>query len=208
MRIERARRKFTNESNRYDVKRERLVMCARTLGEQGNAAKVSVTDVTNEMGITRGLFYYYFGGKSELNYAVADTYVNDVLGKVTQVVEEHPDVREEAVAGIVDAVREWMFDEAGNERPMLHVLKEISLEEYVYACVANGIAKIMCDRGLLTDYGRLGDEALLVRARLVTYGILGEARLEQEESASVQAEAACAALRYRKRRVPSKEQGE
>lgn len=208
MRIERARRKFTNESNRYDVKRERLVMCARTLGEQGNAAKVSVTDVTNEMGITRGLFYYYFGGKSELNCAVADTYVNDVLGKVSQVVGEHSDVREEAVAGIVDVVREWMFDEAGNERPMLHVLKEISLEEYVYASVANGIAKIMCDSGLLTDYGRLGDEALLVRARLVAYGVLGEARLEQEESASVQAEAACAALRYRKRRVPSKEQGE
>lgn len=208
MRIERTRRKFTNESNRYDVKRERLVLCARTLGEQGNAAKVSVTDVTNEMGITRGLFYYYFGGKGELNRAVADTYVNDVLENVSQAVEEHADIREDAVAAIVDVVRDWLFDEDGNERPMLHVLKEISLEEYVYACVANGIARIMCDSGLLTDYGRLGDEALLARARLVTYGILGEARLEQDEPAYIQAEAACAALRYRKRRTPAKGQDE
>lgn len=208
MRIERARRKFTNESNRYDVKRERLVLCARTLGEQGNAAKVSVTDVTNEMGITRGLFYYYFGGKSELNHAIADTYVNDVLEGVTRAVEENADIREEAVAAIVDVVRAWLFDGDGNERPMLHVLKEISLEEYVYERVATGIAQVMCDSGLLTDYGRLGDETLLVRARLVAYGILGEARLEQEEPAAVQAEAACAALRYRKRRGPAKEQEE
>ena len=52
MRIERTRRNFTDESNRYDAKRERLVRCARELAERGNAAKVSVTDVTSEMGIT------------------------------------------------------------------------------------------------------------------------------------------------------------
>ena len=67
MRAERSRRNFSDEANRYDAKRERLVRCARRLAEQGDAAKVSVTDITSEMGITRGLFYYYFEGKEALN---------------------------------------------------------------------------------------------------------------------------------------------
>lgn len=205
MRIERTRRKFTDESNRYDVKRERLVLCARTLGEQGNAAKVSVTDVTGEMGITRGLFYYYFGGRTELNAAVAETYVSDLFKAIAEGDLDEMESREAAIEHIVACVRNWFHDEQGNERPMVHVLKEIKLEEKIYATVGDELARYMCDHGLLTDYGKMGEETLLVRARLVAYGILTEARLENETPLAAQVDAACAALRYRKRRGSSKE---
>lgn len=201
MRIERARRNFTNESNRYDVKRERLVRCARALGEQDNAAKVSVTDVTTEMGITRGLFYYYFGGKGDLNKAVADTYIADLEAAINEAIAMRADDREGAIEGLVEAVREWFFDDEGAERPMIHVLREVSLQEYAYSAAADSIVRIMREHGLLSDYGKIGDDAVITRARFVAFGILGDARLHRENELSLQADAACASLRYRKRRT-------
>ncbi len=203
MRIERTRRKFTNESNRYDAKRDRLVRCARKLGEQGNAAKVSVTDVTTEMGITRGLFYYYFSGKKELNRAVADTYVSDLTARLNSMVDLQGASRETAIRAIVDVVREWFFDEEDSERPMLHVLKEMSLQEYAYRQAADAIVKVMREHSLLADYGKMNEEMITARAQFVALGILGSAHLCHETTVELQVDATCAALRYRKRRAKS-----
>ncbi len=202
MRVERTRRNFADESNRYDAKRERLVQCARELAEQGNAAKVSITDVTSVMGITRGLFYYYFGGKEELSKTVSMTYVTDLLDQVRQATEQ-VETREDAVRAIVECVHAWLYDEQGERRPMWHVLDEMNTEDLVQANAADGLGAIVLDRGLLTDYNKVGDEALAERARFVAMGILGECRLNGNASVELISDAACSALRYRKRRNPA-----
>lgn len=202
MRVERTRRNFADESNRYDAKRERLVQCARELAEQGNAAKVSVTDVTSAMGITRGLFYYYFGGKEELSEAISMTYVDDLLKQVRQATEQI-ESREDAVHAIVACVHEWLYDEQGARRPMWHVLDEMNTEDLVQINAAIGLGTIVLERGLLTDYSKVGDEVLAERARFVAMGILGECRLNSSASIELVSDAACSALRYRKRRNPA-----
>ena len=198
MRIERSRRNFTDESNRYDAKRDRLVMCARRLGEEGDAGKVSVTDVTSAMGITRGLFYYYFGGKDELSQAVADTYVYDLEVAINKALSDEK-TREESVCAIVEAVLNWLYDAEGNERPMLHVLSEIGLSDYAWTSAADMLTYVIVRKGLLTDYGRHGEEALVERARFIALGIVGEGRLNATAPVDVMADAVCSALRYRKR---------
>lgn len=200
MRAQRKRRNFAKEENRYDAKRDRLVACARTLAENGNAARVSVTDVTTEMDITRGLFYYYFSGKEELNEVIADTYVKDLMDEVSKVIACDHAYREDTIEGIVRAINAWFHDEDGVERPMVHVLREIDLGNYVMLSVANQLAHVMCDSGLLTDYGKLGEELLVNRACFVVMGMLGQAQIASDVAIEAQADAACAALRYRKRR--------
>ena len=199
MRIERARRNFSDESNRYDAKRDRLVMCARKLGEEGNAGKVSVTDVTTAMGITRGLFYYYFGGKEELNQAIADTYVRDLEISVSKAMEQC-ESREDAVCAIISEVFAWLYESDGSNRPMCHVLTEIGLSDYTWASAADMLAYAIVKQGLLSDYGRHGEDALIERARFIALGIMGEGRLNAAASADVISDAVCSALRYRKRR--------
>lgn len=201
MRIERTRRNFADEDNRYDAKRERLIRCARELGEEGNAAKVSVTDITNKMGITRGLFYYYFGGKNELNESIVESYVQDLLAD-TEKACASAESREEAVQIIVECVYRWLFDEQGSPRPMGHVLKEMNLVEYARLRASDDLATLIIREGLLARYGKGGEEGLRCRARFVTTGILGEVRLHPDTSLESISEAACAALRYRKRRMP------
>jgi AcrR family transcriptional regulator len=202
MRVERTRRNFSDESNRYDAKRDRLVLCARKLGEEGNAGKVSVTDVTSEMGITRGLFYYYFGGKDDLNRAIADTYVHDLEISVNKAMDGC-ESREDAVSSMVEAVFAWLYEEDGGSRPMLHVLAEIGLSDYTWASATDMLAYVIVNHGLLSDYGRHGEEALVERARFVALGIVGEGRLNAGASVDVISDAVCSALRYRKRRQAS-----
>lgn len=201
MRAKRTRRNFAKKEDRYEVKRERLVRCARSLAEKGNAAHVSVTDVTNEMQITRGLFYYYFSGKEELNQFIANTYVSDLMTEVDKVVACGYEHREDTIEGIVRAINAWYHDEDGADRPMVHVLREVGLGQHTMDVVSERLARVMRDSGLLTDYGKLGETLLLNRARFVAMGMLGEAQLKEGISIDSQVDAACAALRYRKRRV-------
>ena len=202
MRVERTRRNFTDESNRYDAKRKRLVLCARALGEEGDAAKVSVTDVTSEMGITRGLFYYYFGSKEELNYAIAHTYVDELVEAVGGALVEGQ-TREESVRQLVSCVFGWLYDEGGAPRPLQRVLPQIDLTDEVRTSVADSLGNIMISRGLLTDYAGAGDELLHERARFVALAIVEETRLNPAVGADTIAETACSALRYRRRRIDS-----
>ncbi len=206
MRIERTRRNFTDESNRYDAKRERLVRCARELAERGNAAKVSVTDVTSEMGITRGLFYYYFGGKNELNESIVESYVQDLMINVNGAVTGSVN-REEAVHALVYHVHDWLFDEAGNKRPIWHVLDEMHLVDFARGRVAEELADFIIRQNLLAKYGKSDDTALYEHAHFVAMGIIGECRARTAKSIDMVSDAACAALRYRKRRNPSADEG-
>lgn len=200
MRTERPRRNFTDEANRYDAKRERLVRCARELAEQGDASKVSVTDITSKMGITRGLFYYYFAGKEELNESIVRTYLEDLMSAVNADCATYDD-REASVYTLVKDVCAWLYDEAGEKRPMWHVLEEMQLDDYAWTLTSEGLADAIVNHGLLTKYGKDGEAALLSHARFVATGILGECRLQPSASVDSICEAACASLRYRKRRL-------
>ena len=205
MRVERNRRKFTDESNRYDAKRDRLVRCARDLGERGTAAKVSVTDVTDQMGITRGLFYYYFGSKDELNCAIAESYVDDLQQSVEAALEGVDDDRGDAMRAIAGSVRAWMYNEQGEWTPMHHVLTEVHLHSYARQKASTMLAHLLIERGLVIDYGKAGPNQLLRRARFVASGLLAEAYLFVDETADELADAACAALRYRRHRKAREE---
>lgn len=204
MRVERTRRNFSDEANRYDAKRDRLVRCARDLAERGNASKVSVTDITNEMGITRGLFYYYFGGKGELNEAIVESYVQDLLASIEAVYHEG-ESREDAVRNVVSCVHAWMFDEAGMRRPMWRVLEDMGLTDLIRQRTSDELASYFIRAGLLARYGKADDDALFYHARFVAVAIIGECHLRPDAPIDMITDAACAALRYRKRRSPQAE---
>lgn len=205
MRAERSRRNFSDEANRYDAKRDRLVRCARRLAEQGDAAKVSVTDVTSEMGITRGLFYYYFEGKEALNEAIIQTYIDD-LAEDLEASCGTCENREDAMRSLVECVRRWLYLEDGSHKPIWHVAGELRLDKELFSQAADILATFIIDHSLLTKYGKFSDDLLYEHARFVATGILGEIRLREGLPADVLCDTACAALRYRKRRAPELEQ--
>ncbi|MBP3892862.1 MAG: TetR/AcrR family transcriptional regulator [Atopobiaceae bacterium] len=169
------------------------------MAERGNAAKVSVTDVTTAMGITRGLFYYYFGGKEELNESIVLSYVDDLMAIIGQRCTSFDD-REASVRTIVECVHDWLYEEDGTKRPQWHVLDETGLQDFLNVKASNELAGFIVNHGLLAKYGRGDDDSLREHARFVALGILGELRLQPDVPICRVGDAACAALRYRKRR--------
>lgn len=200
--IERTRRKFADESNRYDVKRERLVRCARKLAEHGNAAKISVTSITTDIGITRGLFYYYFNGKEELNKAIVDTYVYDLMAGTLSSYNEDMS-QEEVIRGLVSCVHAWLYDKSGELKPMWHVLQEMELVDYARQRASEELAEFLVGTGILARNDKAGDVTLFYQARFVAVAILGECRLRPDATIDTIGDAACAALRCRKNRAPN-----
>lgn len=192
-------RMLSGERSKFDDKRELLVLCARDLAERGDAGRVSVTDVTSAMGITRGLFYYYFDGKEELGRSIADSYVRDLIEDVTHRVAEESD-REVAIREVVAGVYQWLYEEEGQWRPMWRVVGALGLGDYVWRSASEGLAAVIVERGLLAKYRQADDALIGEHARFVAVGILGECRLQPKAPIDMVAEAACASLRYRKRR--------
>lgn len=201
VKIERTHRNFAVETNRYDVKRERLVRAARKLAEMGQATKVSITQITTAVGITRGLFYYYFASKDELNKAVVETYTEDLMGMIQASCEENTE-QEHVVQAVVRCVRSWLFEETGELTPMWHVLQDLDMIDAVRQRTSEELASFFIRAGLLAKHERDDDEMLFCHARFVAVAILGECRLRPDAPIRTISEAACAALRYRRHQMP------
>lgn len=92
-------------------RREQIVQAALSLYERKGIDRTSVKDMTDAAGITRSLFYHYFGCKEDVTDAVLDRYVEGFAAEVRRWNEGRT---EGDVAGAlrdcVKLVRELLFE--------------------------------------------------------------------------------------------------
>ena len=62
------------ESRQKEPRRCDIIVAARRLYERKGLTRTSIKDITDEVGVTRGLFYYYFPDKNAVTEAVIDDY--------------------------------------------------------------------------------------------------------------------------------------
>ena len=67
-----------NEDSGFS-RRDEIVEAARNLYETKGLDHTTVKDITEEVGVTRSLFYHYFENKEAVTEAVLDDYVNDFV---------------------------------------------------------------------------------------------------------------------------------
>jgi len=65
-----------------EERREDIIHAARTLYETRGIARTSIRDITEAVGVTRGLFYYYFPDKTAVTEAVIAEYTTDFVDGV------------------------------------------------------------------------------------------------------------------------------
>jgi AcrR family transcriptional regulator len=91
-----------------DERREQILLCAHELFERNNFSAVSVGEIAEAAGVTRGLLHHYFGTKRELYLEVVREMVRlpelplpvDAAGRTVE------DVLDESVALWLDRVEE------------------------------------------------------------------------------------------------------
>ncbi len=138
-------------------RREQIIDCARKLIEKQGLAKTSVRAITDEIGVTRTLFYHYFPSKDELVGAVLDAYVADFVAAL----QRWNDNRVEGdIEGALDSVVAFLRSEVLGEnahnpfRRALATHENASLYLEFTNRVADSVSRYIVE-STVRDYGRL-----------------------------------------------------
>ncbi len=70
-------------SKPHDERKTAMIKSAQRLFETHGIAKTSVQNITDEAGITRSLFYYYFPDKDAVIQAVLDTHADEFAERIS-----------------------------------------------------------------------------------------------------------------------------
>ena len=134
-------------------RRRQIVSCARDLFEKQGLAKTSVRSITDQIGVTRTLFYHYFADKDELVGAVLDDYVAEFVEELRAWNEQRKEGDVEgSLDGLVDLLRNIVL-ENGTFRRALASHENAAL----YIAFVNRVAERMSSELVGTtmmDYGR------------------------------------------------------
>lgn len=89
-----------------EVRRQEIVNTAGRLFQKQGIAKTSITEIARQMGVAKGLVYYYFSSKDELVEAVIDDFTVD-LDQELATIQQQEDLD---FAGKLKAVLHLYFD--------------------------------------------------------------------------------------------------
>lgn len=92
-------------SKKPEERRQEIIEVAQRHFEEKGYEATQIKDIVSEMGVAQGLFYYYFKSKDEVFAAVAESYANALLKKMSETIEKY-DTSLEQLYGIVDAFAE------------------------------------------------------------------------------------------------------
>lgn len=126
-------------------RRDEIVEAARMLYETKGLDRTSVKDITEEVGVTRSLFYHYFENKDAVTEAVLDDYVEDFIQLVyfwNESREKH-NVRK-ALEDCIKMLRRGVFDK-DSFRADLVSGENASLYLRFYSRSAEALARYITD---------------------------------------------------------------
>ena len=71
-----------------EERRNEIIETAGKLFEEKGYAQTQVQDIVNEIGVAKGLFYYYFKSKDEVMEELADRYADEIIDAVNKLIDK------------------------------------------------------------------------------------------------------------------------
>ena len=71
-----------------EERRNEIIETAGKLFEEKGYEQTQVQDIVNEIGVAKGLFYYYFKSKDEVMEELADRYADAIIDAVNQLIDK------------------------------------------------------------------------------------------------------------------------
>lgn len=151
--IQNERGRSLSDSRRLTGQGGDIMLAARKLFETQGVRATTVKHITEEAGITRELFYYYFGCKDDVVNAVVDDFLEDLVESAI-VWNESRDFGDtpNSLKKCVVAFRRALYDSNG-QRPMLGVLDELGIRDaFGVRAVRETVDCI--NKNIVTEYAR------------------------------------------------------
>ena len=71
-----------------EERRNEIIETAGKMFEEKGYAQTQVQDIVNEIGVAKGLFYYYFKSKDEVMEELADRYADTIIDAVNKLIDK------------------------------------------------------------------------------------------------------------------------
>lgn len=71
-----------------EERRDEIIETAGKLFEEKGYEQTQVQDIVNEIGVAKGLFYYYFKSKDEVMEELADRYADAIIDAVNKLIDK------------------------------------------------------------------------------------------------------------------------
>lgn len=164
-----------------DAKRANIIASARRLFEAQGVRKTSVSAITDEAGITRALFYYYFKNKDDVLRCVFDQYEEEAAQRGIEIAHRFDRGKAEAV-DIIHMIRLCLYDDDGRDLPLRKVFREVGQNNQVGVRLANRLSGILADTVMFSKRAEQIGAPLELMAKVATVSCLGMLNLYPEMS--------------------------
>jgi AcrR family transcriptional regulator len=75
------------KETKHQVKRQQIIEAAARLMVQKGIEQTSLSDIANEVGISKGSLYYYYASKDDLIFDITDTHINQISENLFLIIE-------------------------------------------------------------------------------------------------------------------------
>lgn len=144
-------------ANRESMRRA-IAQSMRRVCERGGARSASIAAVAREAGITRELFYYYFGSRDEALDAMVDDYVDECLDCMRLWVDERHE-GDDRYPSLIAELRRILYRNTGERRAMGRVLVELDRAGEAELRIIRGTIDLLMPAGLCAPGSELPPEA-------------------------------------------------
>lgn len=152
--------------------KQRIIRQAILLFEKYGFSETSIQDIVDQLSVTKGTFYYYFSSKEELLLDIHNGYIDEVLLRQRQILDDPDKNCKEKLYEIVYMLISIIESRGESARVFFREMKNLS-EEYKTELVnKRDLFRIKLQE--LLEEGKLNKEFKKgLQSDIVSFGILG-----------------------------------
>ncbi|MEN1967511.1 TetR/AcrR family transcriptional regulator [Lentibacillus sp. N15] len=142
------------------------------LFEKNGFSHTSIQDIVNELGVTKGTFYYYFSSKEELLMEIQEVYITNLLRRQEQIIENDQLSPKEKLIDIVNLLVTDITANGASARVYFRELRHLNQENMNKIKQKRTRFRLNLEQIIRVGIEQ-GEFKQDIRIDMVTFGILG-----------------------------------
>lgn len=108
--------------------KDKIIEKSIELFEKKGFSSTSIQDIVDELGVTKGSFYYYFSSKEQLLMDIHDEYINNLLERQRIILEDQTLTSKEQLIGMIEVSIDDIIENGPRARVYFRELRHLTGE--------------------------------------------------------------------------------
>jgi len=157
---------------RVIVVKEKILEKSIVLFEKKGFSETSIQDIVDELSVTKGTFYYYFKSKEELLMDIHLRYINDIVNRQKEIVEDVNKDSKTKLFEVVFMLLSSIKTQGTSARVFFREMRNLS-EEHLSQIVPTRDKFFSQLNGIIDEGMSKGEFRNDLRSDMITFAVLG-----------------------------------